>query len=109
VVVCRRAAVQRQRVVAARAAASTPTTAAAPAPAQQAANAYDRLKGIELIRCSDGARVEIPSLWDATERSVVVWARTFGCPFCCESSVAALGIVCYAALLWVAVYFLASG
>jgi hypothetical protein len=35
-----------------------------------------------VIRCSDGARLDIPSLWAPSERAVVVWARTFGCPFC---------------------------
>lgn len=55
------------------------------APQQQAgpSDAYARLRGVQVIRCDDGARVDLPSLWASSgERAVVVWARTFGCPFC---------------------------
>lgn len=38
----------------------------------------------QVIRCDDGSLTDIPALWGARERAVVVWARTFGCPFCWE-------------------------
>lgn len=41
----------------------------------------------QVTRCSDGARLDIPSLWGPGERAVVVWARTFGCPFCWELAI----------------------
>ncbi|KAI8472676.1 MAG: seleno protein U [Monoraphidium minutum] len=58
--------------------------AAAATAAPVAADAHQKLKGVQVIHCSDGARVDIPSLWGPQERAVVVWARTFGCPFCWE-------------------------
>jgi hypothetical protein len=44
------------------------------------------LTDVDVIRCSDGARADIPSLVGGG-RAVVVWARTFGCPFCWELAV----------------------
>lgn len=50
-------------------------------------DAYQRLKGVQVIRCSDGAKLDITGLWGPAERAVVVWARTFGCPFCWELAI----------------------
>lgn len=62
------------------------TTAAAAkteAPAMQSAPAtdyYSRLVGKTVYRSSDGAAVDIPSLWDGSsgEKAVVAFGRSFG-------------------------------
>jgi hypothetical protein len=51
----------------------------APAPSHPAGlRAPCWCRASQVIRCSDGVQVDIPSLWGLNERAVVVWARTFG-------------------------------
>lgn len=54
--------------------ATSSTTAAAPT----AVDYYSKLKGKTVYRSSDGAAVDIPSLWGPDERAVVAFGRSFG-------------------------------
>lgn len=48
------------------------------------ASSYQKLQGVELLRASDGASVELTSMWRSgvlglgSERAVVVFMRHFG-------------------------------
>lgn len=39
---------------------------------------HSRLKGQTVYRSSDGAAVDLPSLWQPGERAVVAFGRSFG-------------------------------
>lgn len=53
--------------------ASTGATAAA-----TGVDYYSQLKGKTVYRSSDGAAVDLPSLWQPGERAVVAFGRSFG-------------------------------
>lgn len=49
---------------------------------------YDALANTPVLSVSDGASTSIADLWSSSEMSVVVFARSFGCPFCqCAPSI----------------------
>ena len=43
---------------------------------------HDALASTPVLRVSDGSDVRLTELWGAEEMCVVVFARSFGCPFC---------------------------
>jgi hypothetical protein len=55
--------------------ATSSTTTAAPS---SAVDYYSKLQGKTVLRSSDGAAVDIPSLWQPNERAVVAFGRSFG-------------------------------
>jgi hypothetical protein len=57
-------------------AAATSTSTAAPS--ATAIDYYSKLKGVTVYRSSDGAAVDIPSLWGPDEKAVVAFGRSFG-------------------------------
>lgn len=62
-----------QRVVQVRAAAAPPAAAS-----NGTTEAYNRMKGIKVIRSSDGQLVDLTTLWGPNERAVVAFGRSFG-------------------------------
>lgn len=48
------------------------------APAATSVDYYNKLKDKMVYRSSDGAAVDIPSLWAPNERAVVAFGRSFG-------------------------------
>jgi len=42
------------------------------------AKAWSQLKGLQVIRASDGAQLELTSLWGEQERCVLSFARSLG-------------------------------
>ncbi len=62
-----------QRVVQVRAAA-----APAAATTNGTTEAYNRIRGIKVIRSSDGQLVDLTTLWGPNERAVVAFGRSFG-------------------------------
>lgn len=55
--------------------ATSSTTAAA---TSTAVDYYSKLQGKTVFRSSDGAAVDIPSLWQPNDRAVVAFGRSFG-------------------------------
>lgn len=43
---------------------------------------HEALGSTPLLRVSDASEVRLTELWGAEETCVVVFARSFGCPFC---------------------------
>jgi hypothetical protein len=37
---------------------------------------------VQVLRVSDGEDLALTTLWGENEKAVVVFARSFGCPFC---------------------------
>jgi hypothetical protein len=64
---------RRQPVV--MAAAPSASTAA---PSATAVDYYSKLQGKIVYRSSDGAAVDIPSMWQTNEKAVVAFGRSFG-------------------------------
>ena len=69
-----RGAARPARLSVVRPQASAAATAATPGTTK----AYEALRGVKLIRSSDGALVDLPSLWGPGERAVVAFARSMG-------------------------------
>jgi len=60
---------------------------AASASQQKSSGVYEKLKGLEVYRSSDGALVDLPSLWGPQDKAVVAFGRSFGCPCCWELAI----------------------
>lgn len=43
---------------------------------------HDALASSPVLRVSDSAQISLTELWGTTDTCVVVFARSFGCPFC---------------------------
>lgn len=58
--------------------------ASSPTAAPQPADAYQRLKGLKVLRSTDGQSVELVEQWGSGKPFLVTWTRSLGCPFCQE-------------------------